>query len=268
MIETRRALIFGLLLAALCSGLAAATAARAETSDWAENEGGRMRMVALPPDASGSVRALLEIEPKPGWITYWREPGESGIPPQVSVSGGAALGSLAYPVPKVLRLGTLRDVGYDGPAALPVTLQSVTGPAKVDVFIGLCKQICIPFQASFPLGLAVTAAKAEEVLRIDAAVARLPAAIAPDLAVTRATIKSRVLTLDVVAPEGSGKVEAIVTGPPGGVFLAEGSVEKPGKTTLSFPLDALDPAKDPAGIAWSVLLKAGELAAEQKITLE
>ena len=38
-----------------------------------------MRIVALPPDASGHIRAGLQIEPKPGWITYWREPGESGI---------------------------------------------------------------------------------------------------------------------------------------------------------------------------------------------
>ena len=268
MTEQRPALTLCLLLAMLGAGLPLAVPARAETSPWAENEGGRMRMVALPPDASGTVRAALEIEPQPGWITYWREPGESGIPPQLSVSGGAALGNLGYPVPKVLQLGTLRDLGYDAPVSLPVTLQSVTGPAKVDVFIGLCKKICIPFQASFPLGLAVTAARPEEVMRIDAAQSSLPAASAPDLTVTAARIDKRVMTLEVRAVGNGGHVEAILTGPPGQVFLADGPIDKGGFARLTVLLNTLDAATDPSGLDWTVLLKTGDRAVEQKIRPE
>lgn len=259
------ALLAALSFVALLGGETAP--ARAETSPWVENEGGRMRLVALPPDAGGSVRGAIEIEPKPGWITYWREPGESGIPPQVSISGGAALGSLSYPVPKVLSLGSVTDVGYDAPVALPLTLQSVTGPAKVDVFIGLCKQICIPFQASFPLGLAVTAARPDEVQRIDAAHARVPTAD-PALQVRRARLKDRKLLLDVTLPAEETAVEAIVTGPAGGVFLAAAKPASPGSATLTVPLTTLDPARDPRSIDWTVLLKAGTRASEAKITVE
>src|SRR3546814_19049068 len=65
--------------------------AQAETTPWATNEGGRMRLVALPPDADGTVRGALQIEPKPGWITYWREPGDAGIPPHVTLSKPAGV---------------------------------------------------------------------------------------------------------------------------------------------------------------------------------
>src|SRR3546814_18929127 len=74
--------------------------AQAETTPWATNEGGRMRLVALPPDADGTVRGALQIEPKPGWITYWREPGDAGIPPHVTFSeqAGVTLEQISYPV--------------------------------------------------------------------------------------------------------------------------------------------------------------------------
>lgn len=267
MMKPCRALSASLGFAGLCATFLLPHLAWAETSGWAENEGGRMRLTALPPDANGSVRAALEIEPKPGWITYWREPGESGIPPQVSVSGGAALGAIAYPVPKVLRLGTLTDVGYDAAAALPLTLQSVTGPAKVDAFIGLCKDICIPFQASFSLGLAVTAAKADEVMRIEAAEARLPAAASAGLTVKTAGLERNTLVLEVAAPGQTGPVEAILTGPPGGVFLASGPIEASGSASLRLPLDTLASGTDPARVNWTVLLKTEGKAVEQKITL-
>ncbi|MGO7726417.1 cytochrome C biogenesis protein, partial [Rhizobium ruizarguesonis] len=58
----------------------------AAMSAWADNGGGSMRLVALAPDAAGNIRAALQIEPKPSWITYWKEPGNSGIPPQITIT--------------------------------------------------------------------------------------------------------------------------------------------------------------------------------------
>ena len=57
-----------------------ATPASAAVSDWMTSEGGRMRLSALADDESGKVTAILEIEPSPGWKTYWRAPGDAGMP--------------------------------------------------------------------------------------------------------------------------------------------------------------------------------------------
>ena len=117
-----------------------------------------MRLVALAPDADGHIRAALQIEPEPGWITYWREPGDSGIPPQVSPApeGNVALEKVAFPVPKLITVGKVKEIGYDAPVTLPLDFR-VTGdrPDKLDVtvFIGLCKDICIPFQTALSVPL-------------------------------------------------------------------------------------------------------------------
>ncbi|MGO6906703.1 protein-disulfide reductase DsbD domain-containing protein, partial [Rhizobium ruizarguesonis] len=116
----------------------------AEMSAWAENDGGRMRLVALAPDAAGKIRAALQIEPKPGWITYWKEPGNSGIPPQITITpeSGVSLDAIAYPVPKHFFKGGIEDIAYDAPVTLPLSLTAAgKGPLAIDAsaFIGICK---------------------------------------------------------------------------------------------------------------------------------
>ena len=87
-----------------------------------------MRLVVLPADAHGQRAGALQIEPSPGWITYWREPGDAGIPPSITLApdGGYTLTEIAYPVPKLIDSGDLHDIGYDGPVTLPLI---PSGPA-------------------------------------------------------------------------------------------------------------------------------------------
>ena len=117
--------------------LGVAAAARAETSDWALNEGGRMRLVVLPADEQGNRAAALQIEPSPGWITYWREPGDAGIPPSITLApdSGYKISEIGYPVPKRLDNGDLRDIGYDGAVTLPLVLSGPAGGASSGISI-------------------------------------------------------------------------------------------------------------------------------------
>lgn len=80
-----------------------------------------MRVASLAMDADGVVRGVLQIEPKDGWITYWREPGEAGIPPQITPdpASGVSLTTMAYPVPKLIENGDITDIGYDHAVSLP-----------------------------------------------------------------------------------------------------------------------------------------------------
>lgn len=135
-------------------------AANAATTDWVKTEGGKLRLLALAPDQNGTIRGALEIAPDPGWHTYWKAPGSGGVPPQINVQtgGNVTLKSVGFPAPQVFADGHLRDYGYDSTVILPLTFQqTVTGvPSRLaaDVFIGLCSQICVPFQASLNLKIA------------------------------------------------------------------------------------------------------------------
>ena len=117
----------------------------AASSDWAVNEGGRMRLVLLPEGADGLRQGALVIEPKPGWITYWKEPGDVGIPPAIKPAEGASytLESLDFPVPKVLTSGEMNDVGYDRPVTLPITLANApdTSGVTLNAFIGVSEYL-------------------------------------------------------------------------------------------------------------------------------
>ncbi len=221
-----------------------------------------MRLTALSPEADGTVEALLEVEPKPGWITYWREPGASGIPPQVNLAGGATLVSMSYPVPKVLTLGDLTDIGYDAPVAFPLTLKKTAGELKLDAFIGICNEICIPFQASFSLPVDAGSDPAEAA-RIEAAKATLPAAPSSAFAVKAVRQSGEALSLSLTLPSPSEDAEAILTGPEGTVFTASGK-----GPDITVPIPGLPKGSDARTYDWHLILKNGGRAIETGIRLE
>jgi len=123
------------------------SAAAAATSGWVETPGGSVRLIALPADAAGKADALLDIRLNEGWKTYWRDPGGSGIPPSIAISG-AALAAVGFPAPRRLGSDNGHYIGYNAPVQLPLTLEKAAGgPVTATVFLGMCKDICIPVQA-------------------------------------------------------------------------------------------------------------------------
>lgn len=271
-------LLSSAIAAVLVAALAPALPARAASSDWALNEGGRMRLVVLPADAEGRRQAVLQIEPEPGWITYWREPGDSGVPPAVTVapSGGFTLGRIDFPVPKRIDAGDLTDIGYDQAVALPLSL---SGPPagqeatlEATAFIGLCKNICIPFQAVLTVDLpANEAADADEARIVADALESLPAKASPDFAVERHAISADLkrLTLEVSLPKGAKDAQAIVTGPSGYVFFASTSASGAGgKTVIEVPVGRLPKNYAIAGKRWDALVIAGGRAIETVLAFD
>ncbi|MBY3198938.1 protein-disulfide reductase DsbD domain-containing protein [Rhizobium laguerreae] len=269
------------LLIALVSVVAALVpfySAHAEMSAWAENEGGRMRLVALAPDAAGKIRAALQIEPKPGWITYWKEPGNSGIPPQITIAAesGVTLDAVAYPVPKHFFKGAIEDIAYDAPVTLPLSLTAPgKGPVTIDAaaFIGICKDICIPFQASFELklGPAIQSHPQEEAI-LQAADARLPKPPSQDFDVTAHAMSPdrKTLSLTLALPgEGKAAPDIIVTGPSGYAFTKQIGGKRDGATfKVDVSIGKLPKDYDIAGKRWSVLVIDGERAMETTLAFE
>lgn len=254
----------------------------AEMSAWAENDGGRMRLVALAPDAAGKIRAALQIEPKPGWITYWKEPGNSGIPPQITITpeSGVSLDAIAYPVPKHFFKGGIEDIAYDAPVTLPLSLTAAgKGPVAIDAsaFIGICKDICIPFQANFQLklGPAMQSHPEEEAI-LQAADASLPKPPSVDFGVTAHAMSPdrKTLSLTLALPgggagEGKAAPDIIVTGPSGYAFTKQIGGKRDGAAfKADVAIGKLPKDYDISGKRWSVLVIEGERAMVATLAFE
>jgi len=196
------------------------------SSPWIGTKGGKLRLVALPPDAQGTIRGFVEITPEDGWHTYWKVPGSGGIPPQISLKdgGNAKLEKLDFPAPRIFDDGKLRDFGYDARVMLPLTLkQDMPGqPSTVDasLFIGLCSDICVPFQAEVSVKVAPDdKPKPAEIALVNAARALLPEAPGTDFSVeeARATEDGQGVVLKLRLPAGAdpGTADVIAIGPDG-----------------------------------------------------
>jgi DsbC/DsbD-like thiol-disulfide interchange protein len=98
----------------------------------------------------GTHMAALELVMAPGWKTYWRSPGDAGIPPLFDWSGSANMAAVRYhwPAPAVFHTNGLRSIGYHDVLVLPIEVtpadpgQPIILQGRVD--LGICKDICLP----------------------------------------------------------------------------------------------------------------------------
>lgn len=243
--------------------------AAAATSAWATSDGGRMRLIVLPPAPDGTRQAGLQIEPKSEWFTYWREPGDAGIPPQITAEPGSSvtLSALSFPVPKRVDLGKIRDVGYDSPVVFPFTLSNANreahNPLKVTAFIGLCHNICIPFQAELSIDLShEETTNVTEAQLIDKAKAHLPATPTDDFFVSSFRMADDLSSLDVTVrlPDGSKEEPRILlTGPEGYLFTEYQTISNKGaQRSLRIALPKMPRNYTVSGKTWHILIAAGQ----------
>ncbi|MCL6706211.1 hypothetical protein M8R20_04275 [Pseudomonas sp. R2.Fl] len=251
-------------------------ASLAASSDWALNEGGRMRLIVTAGDEPGHYEGALQIEPKPGWITYWREPGDSGIPPEVKIKGGkVAVTGMEFPAPKRIDNGSLRDIGYDGPVTMPFRLEGPPDSAgtrlKAHVFIGICQNICIPFQADLSLKLPAASEPLDAIV-IAKAREQLPEKPSKDFKVEAASRSAGndVLTITLALPSPMEEPpQVFVTGPTGTVYMDyEAAKKEKGRLTLTMPISRLPEKGDPEGRTWRLLAVAGKRAMESPLAFD
>ena len=117
---------------------------------------------ALAPGLTTTVALRLAIEP--GWHTYWRNPGESGLPTTLEwrLPAGYAAGDIAWPAPRALPAGPLVNFGYEGDVLhlVPMTVPPDARPGA-DATLGaradwlVCRETCIPEGADLTLVLPV-----------------------------------------------------------------------------------------------------------------
>lgn len=202
-----------------------------------------MRVASLAMDADGVVRGVLQIEPKDGWITYWREPGEAGIPPKITLdpASGISLTSMAYPVPKLIENGDITDIGYDHAVSIPFQLKAVDAKAggniDLSAFIGVCQNICIPFEATFSISRGNAGDDDHEERRLlEEARETLPEAASDDFKVVdfHITPDKTMLGVQLQLPENAPKeTEIFIAGPSGFAYYEPQNLVRD-KRKLSF----------------------------------
>jgi DsbC/DsbD-like thiol-disulfide interchange protein len=213
-------------LLALAAPVLAATlaalpsAAPAAQSDWAEALNSRLRLLLVEGEAGG-LSGGVEIALEPGWYTYWRTPGETGIPPQLDFSGSENVASVEvhYPVPERYDDGMSLSLVYFDHVVFPLTV-TAADPAlpvrlNLDALFGVCEEICIPAKAEAAVDLAPGAADdAVARIAIEEAWRRVPGPPLPGrLAVERVSLEGEMLEIELAAP-GEGPVDLFAEGPP------------------------------------------------------
>ncbi|PYE84738.1 protein-disulfide reductase DsbD domain-containing protein [Pseudoroseicyclus aestuarii] len=98
----------------------------------------------------GTRMAALRLTLDPGWHTYWRVPGDVGIPPLLDWQGSENLASVqaAWPVPEVLRENGMISLVYTDQVVIPLALtpERPDQPIRLrgEVDLGVCETICMP----------------------------------------------------------------------------------------------------------------------------
>jgi thiol:disulfide interchange protein len=178
----------------------------------------RAELVAHAPDGVGPGKPLwlgLKIDHQPHWHTYWKNPGDSGLPTVLewSLPAGASAGEIQWPTPRKLPIGPLLNYGYEGTLLLPVALKLPAAVAGDTLDVKLhaewlvCKDVCIPESGDFLLRLPVQAATAAHAALFAAAQAAQPQRVAT--AAATATVDAKGLNLRVTGLPAAWQGQAL-----------------------------------------------------------
>lgn len=177
------------ILAALFFVTAPARAGGAVASDWVDFREARIRLV-MERSGGNQMQAGLEIAMVPGYKTYWRNVGDSGVPPHFDFARSAGLADFAvsFPFPETFDDGAGgRAIGYKMNVILPIAAR-ITGPSPVlhlKLDFAVCGTLCIPLSGEITLDPARGAPlPSGDAKRLTAARATLPRPVTNDTDIT------------------------------------------------------------------------------------
>ena len=137
-------------------------------SAWVASNNSKVRLVSgtVTIDGKPSMIAGVQLRMDPGWKTYWRNPGDSGVPPSFDFKGSKNLkqAEVLYPAPHRFADANGTAIGYDDEVIFPVKITPEQEGEPIELKLafeyGLCKDLCIPNEVSLDLLLAPRPARA------------------------------------------------------------------------------------------------------------
>jgi DsbC/DsbD-like thiol-disulfide interchange protein len=197
----RAVLLVGIIIPAL------ALAAR---SDWAPADESQLRLL-LTADDAGHIQGGIEIVIEPGWYTYWRNPGEAGVPPVFDFSGSENVAdvNVLYPAPTRYDDGVSVSLIYRDAVVFPLSVSPMKSDEAVTLRLkaqfGVCSEVCIPTSAISELSL-LPGAEPDPLsdARLGEFLKRVPMPAEPGrFAVESVTIDGDALTIEVRSPDST-----------------------------------------------------------------
>ncbi len=195
-------------------------AANAAVGDWFVSDGAKLRLISLRDGATGKLSAALHIVLEPGWKTYWRSPGSSGIPPQLdfSQSKNISFSGVKFPTPIAFKDGGALTSGYKNEVVLPLDVDVIFPEQDVILnaqgLIGVCGEICIPLQFSAQLTDKANGGSSFEAAQLlSNAKANMPEEAGSASKLLSIDPKEGLLLVEASVPNGASKVTLFVEGP-------------------------------------------------------
>ncbi len=273
------------LRAALGIGLAVLTTSMAvearaqDSSPWQRSGHAAVRLLAG--SRSGSVLlGGVAMQLEQGWKTYWRNPGDSGVPPRFdfSKSDNVEAVTVLWPAPTKFDDGAGgHSLGYHNQIVLPLRIVAKNADKPVtlraDINYAVCEKICIPVEANAELAFASVASTEDGALSAALDTVPKPASIGDPNPLTIRDVKREgksTVLVDVAAPDGK-EVSLFVEGPtPDWGLPIPNLIEKspPGVKRFTFELDGLPPGVKPDGAALKFTLVGGDRSYEFNINLD
>src|SRR5260221_1600498 len=155
----------------------------------------------------------LKLRMEPHWHTYWKNPGDSGLPTRIEwiLPAGWKAGEIRWPFPQPLPVGPLMNYGFEDEVVLlaeltpPANAQPGTAPIKAKAEWLVCKDICIPEKGELDFTLPVAASDAVANPRWQAHIerARNMWPVDPPGWKFEAAVQGQILSVRLTPPEGA-----------------------------------------------------------------
>jgi DsbC/DsbD-like thiol-disulfide interchange protein len=279
-VPLRAALGFALaaLTSSLVIGARAQDASPKDASPWQRGAHSAVRLLAG--SRSGAVLlGGIAVQLDPGWKTYWRTSGDSGVPPRFdfSKSDNIEAVTVLWPAPTKFDDGAGgTSLGYHDQVVLPLRIvaKNADKPAtlRADISYAVCEKICIPIEANAELAFASVASTEDSVLFAALDTVPKPASVGDPNPLTIRDVKrdgKSAVLVDVVSPD-AGEVSLFVEGPTPDWGLPVPKLlehSPPGIKRFAFELDGVPPGTNPEGAALKLTLVGGDRSYEFNVNL-
>jgi DsbC/DsbD-like thiol-disulfide interchange protein len=250
-----------------------------DASPWQKDGHSAVRLLA----GSHSGAVLLggvALQLQPGWKTYWRSPGDSGVPPRFdfSKSDNVEAVTVLWPAPQKFDDGAGGvSLGYHDQIVLPLRIvaKNVDKPVtlRAEINYAVCEKLCIPVEANAELAFNSVASTEDSALFAALDTVPKPANVGDPNPLTIRDVKREgksTVLVDVVAPD-SKEVGLFVEGPTPDWGLPIPNLlehSPPGVKRFAFELDGLPPGAKPDGAALKLTLVGGDRSYEFNINLD